>query len=83
MYVMNLRNILFYSAFTKLKNNMEEQRLAELRAAYTKPYGKKAVPWTKETREKPDVVVKYAFGEYGETWDTKDSFSASFWKPTR
>jgi hypothetical protein len=29
----------------------------------------------------PEVVVKYAFGEYGTTEDHKDTFSASFWNP--
>lgn len=64
--------------------NMEHQRMtaqqmAEWKAAYAKPWKVRA-PLSKETREKPDIVVKYAFGEYGEM-DTKDTFSASFWKP--
>lgn len=65
--------------------NMENQRMtpqqmAEWKAAYTKPWGVRT-PLPKETREQPDIVVKYAFGEYGESFDTKDTFSASFWKP--
>jgi hypothetical protein len=72
---------------------MDAQRMNEWLAAYAKPMKSAnrmvayATPWKvrdtpipKETREKPDVVVQYAFGEYGEM-DTKDTFSASFWKP--
>jgi hypothetical protein len=77
---MNPKQILVYSAFNQLKKHMEDQRLIEFRAAFSKQMGS-TVPTTKETREKPDITVKYAFGEYGETWDTKDTFSASFWKP--
>jgi hypothetical protein len=53
--------------------------MAEWKAAYTKPW--KPIKWTKETRPAPEVVVKYAFGEYGTTEDHKDTFSASFWNP--
>ena len=76
---MNPKQIIVYSAFNQLKN-MEEQRLNEFRAAFSKQMGSSILP--KETRENPDVVIKYEFGEYGETFETKDTFSASFWKPT-
>ncbi len=60
---------------------MTPQQMAEWKAAYTKPWIVVRTPLSKETRENPDIVVKYAFGEYGMD-DTKDTFSASFWKPT-
>jgi hypothetical protein len=59
---------------------MSAQQMAEWKAAYAKPMKSSNLVPPKETREKPDVVVQYAFGEYGEM-DTKDTFSASFWKP--
>ncbi len=83
---------------------MNDPRMNEWMAAYTKPYGidgakplvapkpstlvAYAKPWKvrdvpniKETRESPEVVLQYAFGEYGMD-NTKDTFSAAFWKPT-
>ena len=65
----------------KTLKTMDQQRMNEWMAAYTKPRVTTYVPLTKETREKPDVVVTYAFGEYGMDNTTKDTFSASFWKP--
>jgi hypothetical protein len=68
----------------KTIKTMDAQRMAEWKAAYLKPWGKSHIPNTKETREKPDIVVKYALGEYGmdnTNTNTKDTFSASFWKP--
>ena len=77
---MNPTQILLCYAFFTLKKNMDASRMNEWILAYAKPMKSANLVPSKETREKPDIVIQYAFGEYGEM-DTKDTFSASFWKP--